>query len=81
MVKLEFVINPDGTVGEIKVNTASSADIEQIAIDTAKKWTFYSARLLDVPIAFIVQADLTFGDKPNVTFAPLRRMHSSLGPD
>lgn len=79
--KLEFVVNPDGSVGEIQVNRAAGTDSERVAVETVKKWTFYPACLLDVPIAFRMQFDLALGDKPGVTPVPLKRLHSSVGRD
>lgn len=81
LVKLELLINPDGNVGEVKVNSATSTDLEPIAIDTVKKLTFYPARLLDIPIAFRAELDLKFGNQPGVTLNPQKQLHSSLGRD
>lgn len=77
-VKLQFVVNPDGTVGDVRVQNGTSADGAKIATEAAKKWMFYPARLLGVPVGFPMEAAIGFSDNSTVTLNPLGRLHSSL---
>jgi len=77
-VKLQFVVNPDGTVGAVRVPKGTSADGARIVTEEVKKWTFYPARLLGVPVGFPMQAEIGFSDNSTVTLSPLGRLHSSL---
>lgn len=77
-VKVSFLVNPDGTVGDIKVRKSATIEAAQVATGAASKWAFYPARLLGVPVAFEMQAEMTFSDSPNVQISPMGHLHSAL---
>ena len=79
-VALEFIINPDGGVGAISLKATTNSDFEKLAVDAAKRWKFYPGRLLNVPIAFPMQAEITFSDKSTVKLSRVRQMRPALGP-
>ena len=50
-VGVELLINPDGSVAKVSLESRPSPDVAQSVLDTVKKWKFQPARLLGVPIA------------------------------
>lgn len=61
VVLLEIVINPDGTVGDVRVKRSLDRGLDQEAIKTARLWLFRPARDRDgkaVPV--IADLELTF---------------------
>jgi len=64
-VRIEFVVNPDGTVGGATLKSPTSKETAQAVMDAVRKWSFHPARLLDVPVATPMQTDVTISDKPD----------------
>lgn len=62
-VAVELVINPDGSVGQVSLQSSPSPDVAQSVLEAVRKWKFQPATLLGVPIANKIQARVEFRDK------------------
>ncbi len=59
-VLVEYVVNPDGTVGHAVVKSHVSPDVAQSVTEAITKWKFRPGRLLGVPIAFKLETEIRF---------------------
>jgi TonB family protein len=59
-VKLEVVINSDGTVGDVSVLQGIDSGLDQNAVDTVKTWTFHPATKDGKPVAVRAKIEINF---------------------
>jgi TonB family protein len=59
-IKLECVVNTDGTVGEVRLLQALEPSLDANAQETLKKWTFKPATKDGKPMAVRVEVEMTF---------------------
>lgn len=60
LVELEFVVLPDGSVGEVKVIRSLRESLDQEAITAVKQWRFTPGAKDGEPVPVQVTAELTF---------------------
>jgi TonB family protein len=59
-VSLTAVVEPDGSVGDVKVIRSLSPDLDAEAISAAKRWQFEPGRKDGKPVPVVVAIELTF---------------------
>lgn len=59
-IVVEFVVNPDGSVGPAVVKNDVSPDVALPVVEAVRKWRFHPARLLGVPVAFKLETEIKF---------------------
>lgn len=62
-VAVELLINPDGSVGEVSLQSRPSPDVAKNVLEAVRKWRFQPAMLLGVPIGSKIQAKVEFRNK------------------
>jgi len=74
VVTLECVVQPDGTVGEVRVTKALDPGLDQEAIKAVKQWRFKPGTKDGKPVPVLVTLELTFTlrDKPAQPLFPVR---------
>jgi TonB family protein len=72
VVELEFVVLPDGTVGDVKVVRSLHASLDKEAVKAVKQWQFKPGTKDGEPVAVLVSAELTFtlGKRSGQTLLP-----------
>jgi len=73
-VTLECVVQPDGTVGEVRVTKALDPGLDQEAIKAVKQWRFRPGTKDGKPVPVLVTLELTFTlrDTPSRPLFPIR---------
>jgi TonB family protein len=73
-VTLECVVQPDGTVGEVRVTKALDPGLDQEAIKAVKQWRFKPGTKDGKPVRVLITLELTFTlrDKPAQPLFPVR---------
>ena len=59
-VKLECVVLPDGTVGDVRVTTPLHPDLDQESVRTLRQWTFKPGTKDGVAVPVRVEVEMTF---------------------
>ncbi len=59
-VKLDVMIYPDGTTGEIKVTDGIDPQMDIRAVDAVKKWTFAPPVLVGIPVSTLIHLQIDF---------------------
>jgi TonB family protein len=62
-VAVNVLINPDGSLARLSIQSHLSPSIEQSVLDAVRKWKFQPARLLGVPVAATIHVTVEFRDK------------------
>ena len=57
---MEAVVLTDGSVGSVRVKRSVDVDLDQSAIECVQKWRFEPARLNGVPVALVVDVEVSF---------------------
>ena len=73
-VILECVVQPDGTIGEVRVTKALNPGLDQEAIKAVRQWRFKPGTKDGKPVPVLVTLELTFTlrDKPAQPLFPVR---------
>ena len=54
----------------MKIGKSTTIEAARIATGAARKWVFYPARFLGVPVAVEMQAEITLSNAPSVNIVP-----------
>ncbi len=60
VVWLEAIVLPDGTIGEVRVTRELDLELDQEAIATVKKWRFTPGSKNGVPVAVLIEIEMSF---------------------
>lgn len=60
IVILEAVVQPDGSVGSVRITKSLHQDLDVAAAAALKRWRFYPAMLNGGPVASVVEIEMTF---------------------
>jgi len=73
-VALECVVQPDGTIGEVRVTKALDPGLDQEAVKAVKQWRFTPGRKEGKPVPVRVTLEMTFTlrDRPAQPVFPVR---------
>jgi TonB-like protein len=59
-VKLDLMVYPDGTTGEIKVTDGIDPQMDIRAVEALHKWTFAPAVLVGIPVSVLIHLQIDF---------------------
>jgi TonB family protein len=59
-MKLECVVLPDGTVGEVRMVERLHPELDEQAIRTLRQWTFKPGTKNGVPVPVRTEVEMTF---------------------
>lgn len=59
-VFVQALVNLDGNVGKVSVKRGISAELDESAMQTVRKWKFEPARINDIPIPSTVTVEVSF---------------------
>jgi TonB family protein len=78
VVGLEVDVLPDGTVGTVALVKSLDAEVDEIAAEAAKKFTFTPGTKDGKPVAVRIALDLQFNLRFDHTGPPMRLLNGSL---
>jgi TonB family protein len=59
-VRMDCVVLPDGTVGDVKITQPLDAQLDKEAVVAVRKWTFKPGTLFDRPVPVQVMVEMSF---------------------